>query len=170
MNGCGMWGEPMAKIGFKGIDEYAKRLGILWKEERGILEEAVYKGAEVVADEIKKGLQSIPTDEGIGTPENPITGVSKRQKADLINGFGLAPIENTDGYVNTKAGFDGYGSIKTKKYPKGQPITMLARSIESGTSFRNKTPVIRQATNRARKKAQGAMDQVVQEKIEGIMK
>lgn len=54
MNGCGMWGEPMAKIEFKGIDEYAKRLGILWKEERGILEEAVYKGAEVVADEIKK--------------------------------------------------------------------------------------------------------------------
>ena len=160
----------MAKIDFKGIDEYAKKLGILWKEEQKILEAAVYKGAEVVADEIKNGLKSIPTDERIGTPENPVTGVSKIQKSDLINHFGLAPIENNDGYVNTKAGFDGYGSIKTKKYPKGQPITMLARSIESGTSFRNKTPVIRKAVNRARKKSQEAMGQAVQEKIEEIMK
>lgn len=170
MNGCGKLGDGMAKIEFKGIDEYASFLEELWKDERAIIEAAVYEGAGIVADEIKKGLKGIPVDEGIGTAEHPISGVSRRQKADIINEFGLAPVENKDGFVNTKAGFDGYGSIKTKKYPKGQPIAMLVRSVESGTSFRKKTPVIRPAVNRARKKAQETMQKTIENEINKRMK
>lgn len=160
----------MAKIDFKGIDEYAKALGILWKDSENIVKKAVYEGADVVANEIKKGLRSIPVDERVGTKENPVEGVGRRQKADLIDGFGLSPMENKDGYINTKAGFDGYGSIKTKKYPKGQPLAMLMRSVESGTSFRKKTPVIRKAVMRARKAAEAKMAETVEEEIKKIMK
>ena len=160
----------MAKIEFKGIDEYAKVLATLKNESDAILKSAVYKGAAIVADEIKKGLKSLPIQEGMGTSENPLTGVSRRQKADLIDSFGLAPIENDGGYIQTKAGVDGYGSIPTKKYPKGVPNAMLMRSIESGTSFRKKHPIFRQATNRARKRAEEAMRNEVDIRIEKIMK
>ena len=86
----------MAKIDFKGIDDYAKALGTLWKESENIVKKAVYEGADVVANEIKQGLRSIPVDERVGTEESPVTGVGRRQKADLIDGFGLSPMENKD--------------------------------------------------------------------------
>lgn len=159
----------MAKIDFKGIDDYAKALGTLWKESENIVKKAVYEGADVVANEIKQGLRSIPVDERVGTEESPVTGVGRRQKADLIDGFGLSPMENKDGYINTKAGFDGYGSIKTKTYPKGQPLAMLMRNVESGTSFRKKTPVIRKAVMRARKPAEAKMAETVEAEIKKIM-
>ena len=44
----------MAKISFSGIDEYAKVLDVLDKESDEILKSAVYKGAALVADEIKR--------------------------------------------------------------------------------------------------------------------
>lgn len=153
----------MAKIEFKGIDEYAKVLAALGNESEEIVKSAVYKGAAIVADEIKSGINSIPIQEGnnglppVGTPENKLYGISRKQKGDLMDSFGLAPMENDGDYIQTKAGVDGYGSIPTKKYPGGVPNVMLMRSIESGTSFRDKHPVFRQATNRARKRAEEAM-------------
>lgn len=153
----------MAKIEFKGIDEYAKVLAALGNESEEIVKSAVYKGAAIVADEIKSGISSIPIQEGnnglppVGTPENKLYGISRKQKGDLMDSFGLAPMENDGDYIQTKAGVDGYGSIPTKKYPGGVPNVMLMRSIESGTSFRDKHPVFRQATNRARKRAEEAM-------------
>ena len=166
----------MAKIEFKGIDAYADRLGILFKDTQKIITKAVYKGTDVVADEIKKGLQEIPIQEGpngmppIGTKEEPLTGVSRRQKGDLIESFGLAPMQNEKGYINTKAGFDGYGSIQTKKYPQGTPNAMLMRSVESGASFRKKHPVIRPAVKKIRKKAEEIMEQTVNEELKKIFK
>ena len=153
----------MAKIEFKGIDEYAKVLATLGNESEEIVKSAVYKGAAIVADEIKSGINSIPIQEGknglppMGTAENKLYGISRKQKGDLMDSFGLAPMENDGDYIQTKAGVDGYGSIPTKKYPGGVPNVMLMRSIESGTSFRDKHPVFRQATNRARKRAEEAM-------------
>ena len=153
----------MAKIEFKGIDEYAKVLATLGNESEEIVKSAVYKGAAIVANEIKSGINSIPIQEGnnglppVGTPENKLYGISRKQKGDLMDSFGLAPMENDGDYIQTKAGVDGYGSIPTKKYPGGVPNVMLMRSIESGTSFRDKHPVFRQATNRARKRAEEAM-------------
>lgn len=153
----------MAKIEFKGIDEYAKVLATLGNESEEIVKSAVYKGAAIVADEIKSGINSIPIQEGdnglppVGTPENKLYGISRKQKGDLMDSFGLAPMKNDGDYIQTKAGVDGYGSIPTKKYPGGVPNVMLMRSIESGTSFRDKHPVFRQATNRARKRAEEVM-------------
>lgn len=160
----------MAKIAVKGLDEYANRLGVLWKDQEKIIKEAVYAGAAEVADSIKSGLRSLPTSNERGTPEHPVDGVTNRQKADLIDAFGLAPMENKDGYVQTKAGFDGYGRTPSKKYPKGLPNALLMRSVESGTSFRKKTPVIRKAVNKSRKKAIQAMGDAVDKACEELMK
>lgn len=166
----------MAKIDFKGIDEYSKKLEILFKDTEKVVREAVYEGAAVVADEIKAGLKGLPIEEGenglppVGTVEHKLSGVSRRQKSDLIDSFGLAPIENDGGYIQTKAGVDGYGSIPTKKYPNGVPNAMLMRSVESGTTFRNKNPVFRKAVNRSRKRCEDKMAETIDQKIKEIMK
>lgn len=170
MNGFLRW-RDMAKIDFKGIDDYSKLIAALGNESEEIIKSAVYKGAALVADEIKQGLKSLPIEEGtnnlppVGDAQHKLTGVSRKQKADLIDSFGLAPIENDGGYIQSKAGVDGYGSIPTKKYPKGVPNVMLMRSIESGTSFRQKNPIFRKATNRARKRAEQAMGNEIDEQL-----
>lgn len=166
----------MAKIDFKGTDEYSKKLEILFKDTEKVVREAVHEGAAVVADEIKAGLKGLPIEEGenglppVGTAEHKISGVSRKQKSDLIDSFGLAPIENDGGYIQTKAGVDGYGSIPTKKYPNGVPNAMLMRSVESGTTFRNKNPVFRKAVNRSRKRCEDKMAETIDQKIKEIMK
>lgn len=165
----------MAKIDFKGIEEYSKMLENLFGDTEKVVRKAVYEGAAIVADEIKAGLKSLPIEEGdnglppVGTPEHKISGVSRRQKGDLIDSFGLAPIENDGGYIQTKAGVNGYGSIPTAKYPKGVPNATLMRSIESGTSFRNANPVFRKAVNRSRKRCEQKMAETIDKEIEKIM-
>lgn len=165
----------MAKITVEGLEEYANRIASLYKDTESIARKAVYAGADVVADAIKEGLKNIPVEEGknglppMGTVENKLNGISRRQKADLIDSFGLAPMENKGDYIQTKAGFDGYGSIKTKKYPKGTPNTVLMRSIESGSSFREKHPVVKPAVNGSRKAAVDAMGKSIDESCKEIM-
>lgn len=158
----------MAKLQIKGLDEYAEAITKMATGADEALREAVRAGGAVVADSIKSALKSLPVQEGDnGLPPyvsegEKLTGVSRRQKADLIESFGLAPIEEKDGYINTKAGFDGYGSVPTKKYPNGVPNQMLMRSIESGTSFRKKSPVIRKAVTSCRKQAEEAMNRTME--------
>ena len=165
----------MAKIEFKGIDEYSKALEILFKDTQKIVESAVYEGAGIVADEIKAGINGIPVQEdknGLSPyveDGEKIYGITRRQKADLIDAFGLAPIENDNGYIQTKAGVDGYGSVKTKKYPNGLPNALLMRSVESGTSFRKKHPVFRKAVRNSRKKCEQKMEEVIDKKIKEVM-
>lgn len=144
----------MAKMQVRGLDEYTAKIRKLSRNSNIIIERGVYVGAGVVADAVKSGLQSLPVQNGFGTPENKLTGISRRQKSDLIKSMGLAPIKHeANGYINTKLGWDGYGSIPTKKYPKGVPNQLLMRSVESGTSFRKKTPVIRKSVNRVKEAA-----------------
>lgn len=161
----------MATMQVKGLDEYAEKLASLYKDSERLTKEAVYAGASVVADSIKSGLKSLPVDNNShASKDNMLKGITRRQKADLIDAFGLAPIENDGEYINTKAGFDGYGQTKSKKYPNGLPNALLMRSVESGTSFRKKTPVIRKAVNSSRKAAVQAMDKKMEEICTDIMK
>ena len=46
----------MAKITFKGLEEYELRLSRMGKETTRIAGAAIYEGAAIVADEIKKGF------------------------------------------------------------------------------------------------------------------
>lgn len=161
----------MAEIKVNGLEEYMLQLEKLGKETEEITKRGVYAGANIVADAIKSALHALPTDESFGTEEDPVNGVSKKQKSDLIESFGLAPIQEFDkGYISTKAGWDGYGSIKTKKYPEGIPNQMLMRSVESGTTFRKKNPVIRKTVNKVKKEAIKAMGKEIDDRCKEIMK
>jgi hypothetical protein len=161
----------MARISFKNGDEYALKLSKLAAQSDKVAKKAIYRGAKVVADKIAQNIDALP-EETFRYLRNgeKFAGVPERQKQDLKDGFGITTIKIDDnGDWNAKIGFDGYGSIPTKKYPQGLPNQLLARSIESGSSVRQKKPFVRPAVNSARKKAIEAMKNVIDEETKKIM-
>ena len=162
----------MARISFKGADDYAKALQQLeFTAEQGeLLEDAVKAGAKPVADEIRRRLESLPEDKFRFLPDGEkFDGLPVQQKEDLAESFGLTPItRDRKGFVNTKAGFDGYGTVPTKQYPKGLPNQLLARAVESGSSVRKKTPFVRPAVQATRKEAEAEMDKTIRQGLEEI--
>ena len=160
----------MAKIEFSGMEKYQKQILKFQKKLEAVLGQAIYAGASVVADEIKDGIRALPLLSGYGTKETPLSGgATKAQKEGLLEGFGIAPMQNSKGFVNVKLGFDGYNATKTEHYPNGQPNQLVARGIESGTSWKRKTPFVAPAVKRARNRTEKVMDDKLNEQIEKLM-
>ena len=140
----------MAKITFKGLEEYERLLSRLGKDSGRIAGMAVYQGADIVADAIRKNIASLPQR----------TGGNKR---GLESGFGISPMQDDNGYRNVKLGFDGYND-------NGVPNVLMARVFENGTSKVPKHPFVRTAVNASRKQAEAKMAAVLDEEIKKIMK
>lgn len=161
----------MARLQIKGLDEYSEKLQKLYKDSEIIMKKAIYKSAGFVADNMKAAINSIPIQEGpgglppYGSQSEPLVGISRKQKGDLMDGFGISAFEKQNGYINVKLGFDGYGTVPTRRYPQGLPNVLLARSITTGTSFRKKNPAIRQAVQRSKNQAVEIMSNSIDEDI-----
>lgn len=160
----------MANIEFKGLEEYRRKLQHLsaLSEER-VIGRAVYDGAEVAANMIRQEIKSLPTEERWRTKAYPKSGISKEEKDGLIASFGITPMLNDSGFVNVKLGFDGYQGEPTRKYPRGKPNQMIARSVERGTSFLLPNPFMKRAIAKVRKQSKEAMKKRVEQEIEQIM-
>ena len=161
----------MAKITFPGLNDYELMISKLSKGVDDIAGKAIYAGAGIVADAIKENIKALPIVRGYGTTENPLPGgVTAPQKAGLIDGMGISTMQDDGGYLNVKIGFDGYNATKTDKYPQGQPNQLVARGVESGTSWKEKKPFIRPAINASKKRAEDEMARILDEEIEKVMK
>lgn len=161
----------MARIEFSGIDNYIKRLNKLQQSTKdGVVGKTVYAGAAVVADSVRRAIQALPVGDGRAQGGGLVDTVTLPQKAGLLDGFGISRMKDDDGFVNVKLGFDGYNSTRTEKYPRGQPNALIARSVNSGTTFRKKTKFVDKAVNSAKKAAEAAMDAACSREIEKIMK
>ena len=145
----------------KGLDKYSKMLDKLGKEAPEVTKKAVYKGAGIVAGEVRKNLiknLSDPYYAGTGDGDYKTT----EPTGDLLAAFGIASIgTDSGGNTNTKIGFAGYDRNKV-------PNALKARAMESGTSTLRKRPFVRPAVNSAKKNALAAMGQVVEEEISKI--
>lgn len=160
----------MATFQFGGIDNYIKQLNKLQQSTKdGVVGKTVYAGAAVVADSVRRAIQALPVGDGRAR-DGLISAVTLPQKAGLLDGFGISPMDDEDGFVNVKLGFDGYNATRTKKYPRGQPNVLIARSVNSGTTFRKKTKFVDKAVNFSKKAAEAAMDAACSREIEKIMK
>lgn len=162
----------MATIQFKKGNEYILKVAKLEAAvKRDLIGRAVYDGAAVVTDEIRKSLKQVPTDEGYGTESAPARGPKKAQKKGLYESLGITSMQDDGtGFLNVKIGFDGYNDIVTKRWPKGQPNQMVARSVESGTTWMQKNEFVKRAVKASRKRATEAMKKAVDKGIEKIMK
>ena len=160
----------MATITFKGLEEYEKKIVSMSKEIDKICGAAAYVGGGIVADEIRKGIESLPVVSGFGTERNPLPGgVTKTQKRGLLEGLGISKMKNDSGFYNVKIGFDGYNKTKTEKFPQGQPNQAVARGVESGTTWKKKYPFVRPAVERARKTVLAKMAETVDKEIEKVV-
>lgn len=149
------------KFEMDGIADFIGQLTKVYDDAEVMYKRAAYAGARILADEVKKGLNGLRvTGARWGTPEEPLDGVIESTKAALIDRMGVSKIENDGQMTTVSVGFSGYGHA-TKKYPQGIPIQMLARSVESGTSFMRKQPFIRAAVNRAKKQVDAEIEKEV---------
>lgn len=160
----------MAKIQWtKALEDYAIQINRLSLRSPNICSKAVYEMANIVANEIKEQLNSLPAEpdpEGLKAwKEGRKAKLTVGEKKALIDGFGISPMQRDDGFYNVKVGFDGYDNVETQSYPNGRPIVMIARAVESGSSVREKTPFVRPAVNRARKNAIDACDRIINEEM-----
>lgn len=152
----------------KGMDTYLKRLGNLSVSAPEVVGEAIYYGADIVADAIKKNIDALPVDDRQYV-DGPRNGLRTVQKKGLYSSFGIAKLRNDNGYVNVKAGFDGYNKLVTTKYPMGQPNAMIARTIESGNSFTKKHPFVAPAVKATKDTAEKKMAEIVDLRTQKIM-
>lgn len=138
------------------------------KTVEGDMKRAIYPAAGLIAEAVAKNVQALPivNDNARGTPSNPIDGVTQWQKKGLLDGLGLPKFSNDANFMNTKLGFDGYN--KTKGKNGYQANIVIARSVESGTSFRKKHPFVAPAVRRYRTYAENRMetemDKIIMEK------
>lgn len=128
----------------EGLDEYISKLWSLGANAEGIIKYAVYDGAGLVADEIRK---STPRDTGA-----------------LQSSLTVSPFRNDKGYINVKVGWSGTDD-------KGVANALKARVLEHGTSKgRKAAPFIRPAVNRAKAAAVAAMNATFDAEVNKIIK
>lgn len=163
----------MARLDIDGTDEIFNVLREVETCIDDISKMALYDGAKVLADEIKINLKALPTDD----PDRKLrdgsqyTSLTTHEKEHLLKGFGISKIQgnSVEGH-DVAVGFGGYGDFKTKKYPKGVPNQLIARSVESGSSVRQKHPFVRPAINKVKKEVVEKMGETIELEIKKITK
>lgn len=137
----------MAKITFDGLGEYIELLEKMEVKRNSIIKPAVYDGAAIVVKEVKENLRRV---------------VGPGNTGDLERSIGLSDMQDRDGFVHTKLGFDGYDR-------NHHPNIVKARALESGTSKQQKTPFIRPAVNKCKDEVVEKMAATVDKQIKKIM-
>lgn len=163
----------MARLDIDGTDEIFNVLREVETCIDDISKMALYDGAKILADEIKSNLKALPTDD----PDRKLrdgsqyTSLTTHEKEHLLKGFGISKIQGNSVEGNDVAvGFGGYGDFKTKKYPKGVPNQLIARSVESGSSVRQKHPFVRPAINKVKREVVKKMGETIELEIKKITK
>lgn len=141
----------MARMTVNLGEDYMRQLEKLADHSEEVIKKAIHAGAGILTDQIRENL------------EENLAG-SEQSTGALEASLGISPVEqDRDGVWNAKIGFDGYDE-------KGVPNQLKARVMESGSSRVQKRPFVRPAVNAVRKDAQAAMQKVIDEELEKIMK
>ena len=152
----------MAKATVLSVDNFIKDIDTRTAAFHQIAGKSLYVGAGIIADALRKNIENLPERAPRLKNGEISRGVTKYQKEALLKGMGISKMRNNDGTYDIKIGFQGYDDEKTKAYPKGHPISMIARSVESGTSWLQKTPFIRPAYDKAHASAEEAMKKEIE--------
>lgn len=138
-------------------------------------ENIIKAGCDPIADAIRENMEAIPVDKfrylRNGDKFNVVDIVAK--EAMLAN-FGVSPVWRHDGWYDAKIGWEGYipyDDVFGIPFVRGRnAVAQVARSIDSGSSVRQKYKFVGPAVNRARRKAMAAMIKATDEIIEEIFK
>ena len=170
----------MATLKVNAGGEWLTQITKLGTQTDAFCARAVRAAADIVADQIRANLENL-TEDAHWSPSHPeyyflsenekFTGIPPEQKKDLLDALGISPVKvDQNGTYNAKVGFEGYGSQPTAAYPQGIPNPMVARAVESGTSFRPRQPFVRPAVNKTKNEALAAMERVITQAVESVVK
>ena len=137
-----------------GLDEVMSTLARLNADAEKVAAESLYEGAGIIADAFANAARSIRTEPFTHKKAKRLP--SPEEKAAIIGKTGIARFDKNGSEVNTLIGVSGaagYANVGGK--PKA--VRLIARSINSGTSFMHKQPVFRQAKSKATGAAQAAI-------------
>ena len=120
----------MASIKTVGVDEYLNQLNTMLDNSAETAGKMVYKGAGIVADEIKKRISQIPEREESG--EGRQRGITDAERAGLSESLGISRLRNDEGFFNEKIGFDGYaiGGVSV-----GEPEACMYQAVEASVPY-----------------------------------
>lgn len=161
----------MARVkGVKGGEEFSALLNLAADKAVTVAKVAVFAGIGVLADAIKAEIRDLPEQAGYVEEGQKRNVISPWSKAIMEQRLGISRIESTSDGANAVVSLAGYNGRPTEKYPNGVPIPMIARSIESGSSVREKNPFIRRAYNKAKTQAQQKAIDAGQQKLNELIK
>jgi len=138
----------------EGLEELSAILGRLDSEAELVASGALYEGAGVIADAMSNAVDSIKTAPFKYKRESRMP--SPEEKEALRGKIGIAKFRKNGSEVDTIVGFtrgNGYVMLGKRK----TAVRLIARSINSGTSFMGKQPVFRRAASKNKSAAEAAI-------------
>lgn len=156
----------MATMTFEGIDDLITLCELTVQRTKKIVGRSIYPGAGIMYQEALRATQNIITDSS--HTEKMRRGPTEAQKQGLIESLGIAPMRTSEWGYNVKIGYDGYNGLPSKKNAKGQANIVIARSVESGTSFMYPQHFMQRAVERARKRVEDAIENQFYEEVKAI--
>ena len=157
-------------VSTSGIESLEKMLQQLGDKAPDVAAEALYEGAEIIANAYKHAAGSIHAkkrqhNEPDGQNPSRARYPTPHEK-EALKKIGVARFHKDIDGVNTIIGpANGYMTVDGKK----KAIALIARSINSGTSFMKKQPVFRQAVNSNRNTAKAKIVTTAENLIDEII-
>ena len=151
-----------------GMAEVSEMLTKLEEDAPKIAAKALYEGAGIMADEIKKGAESIRTAPFKYAREGTRLPSPEEKEIVMQAGVGIARFNKEGAEVDTSVGYRnaGYADLNGKQ----KPIPVIVNAINSGTSFMTKQPFVRKAASSGGKKAMEAMKTAIEAEFEARTK
>ena len=147
-----------------GMEELGKELAKLGEKAQDIASGALFDGAGIMANALNNGVNSIETAPFRYAPPGQTRLPSPQEKAAISRKIGIAKFKKEMDSVDTIVGMgkgSGYAQVAGKK----KAVLLIARSINSGTSFMKKQPFFRKAVSSGSGKASAAIVQKIEEAI-----
>lgn len=142
-----------------GMAAISEQLSQLEDKAPAVAAMALYDGAGIMANEVRKSAEAIKT--GPGSGRNDARYATPEEKEIVLKAAaGIAKFRKNGTEVDTSVGFRNAGY--TQLNGKTVPIPLIVNSINSGTSFMHKQPFIRKASNSGAKKAIKKMQETVE--------
>ena len=151
-----------------GMAEVSEMLTKLEEDAPKIAAKALYEGAGIMADEIKKGAESIRTAPFKYAREGTRFPSPEEKEIVMQAGVSIAKFNKEGAEVDTSVGYRnaGYADLNGKQ----KPIPVIVNAINSGTSFMTKQPFVRKAASSGGKKAMEAMKKAIEAEFEARTK
>jgi hypothetical protein len=149
-----------------GIESLERMLQKLGDKAQDIAAEALYDGVDVIADAYTRAAKGIRAEKQSGRRNRTEARWPTPEEKEAVQKIGVARFEKNTDSVDTSVGpSKGYTTISGKR----KAIQLIARSINSGTSFMHKQPVFRQAVSRNRKAAKEKIVSTAEKRINEII-